>query len=213
MEITRHTRKVVGDVIPDFEVNEEGGQWCGLINLVPQVNVTIAGAETADRDDSMTQHLAVFVVDAEPQVCQVGQHHLLEDERTFVPNGVDAVARNRRRFISERQVIIVVASTPICILGYSGPQCTVVFYFENKNRGGTQDATTLWPLIAYYVIVFNTFFSKNHYSSSLYKKHRTDGQMDERTQLALIIKIIFPPFTMCYYDEFLLNGHHRFLAR
>ena len=137
MEITRHTRKVVRDVIPDFEVNEEGGQWCGLVDLVPQVNVTIAGAQTADRNDSMTQHLAVFVVDAEPQVSQVGQHHLLENERTFVPNGVDAVARNRRRFISERQVIIVVF---------------LFFYFGNKNHEQVAQHSNLyswlfWPTV------------------------------------------------------------------
>ena len=98
-------------------------------------------------------------------------------------------------------------STPICILGYSGPQRIVAcfIYFENKDRGDTQDVTTLWPLIAYHVIVFNTFLSKNHYLSSLYKKHRTDGQIDERTQLALIIKIILPPFAMYCYDDILLN--------
>ena len=64
------------------------------------MDVAIAGAEAADGNDPMAEHLPVLVVDAESQMRQIRQNHLLEDEKVFAPHGVDAVPRDRSSFVS-----------------------------------------------------------------------------------------------------------------
>ena len=81
-------------------MDEERGQRHRLIDLVAQMDVAIARAEAADGNHAMTEHLAVLVVDAEAQMRQIRQNHLLEDEKVFAPHGVDAIPRDRGSFVS-----------------------------------------------------------------------------------------------------------------
>ena len=66
------TRKVVRDVVSDFEIDEKRGERHRLIDFVSQVNMTITGPKSTDGNDAMAQHFAVLVVHAKSQMRQVG---------------------------------------------------------------------------------------------------------------------------------------------
>ena len=94
----RHTRAVIGNVVLDLNINEQGGERHGLVEFISELDMTITWADAADWNDAMTEHFIVLVGHRYSEIGQLGKNHLFKGECLFFPIWINAVSRDDGRF-------------------------------------------------------------------------------------------------------------------
>lgn len=89
-----YTSQPVRDVDFEFNVAKEHGEGHGEVGFRPEGNVAVSGLEAVQRENPLTQELAVLVVNAKTEDGQVREDHFAEEERLFIVDGIEAVGRD-----------------------------------------------------------------------------------------------------------------------